>query len=51
MSTTVGYNFLYVFKPGRQRPGRAAAASGYALALASLRERAGRLARDTVARS
>jgi hypothetical protein len=36
---------MYVFKP--TRPGRAAAASGYALAPAPLRERAGRLARDT----
>jgi hypothetical protein len=42
-----GEDFLYVFKPGPQRPGRAAACSGYALAAASLRERAGRLARDT----
>jgi len=32
---------------GPGRPGRAAAASGYALAPAPLRERAGRLARDT----
>ena len=41
-------NFLYGFKPGRHGPGRAAACSGYALAPAPLRERAGRLARDTV---
>ena len=33
-----------------ERPGRTAAASGYALAPAPLRERAGRLARDTRAR-
>lgn len=37
-----------VHQAGPTRPGRTAAASGYALAPASLRERAGRLARDTV---
>ncbi|MEA2712334.1 MAG: hypothetical protein QOK27_295 [Gemmatimonadales bacterium] len=42
---SVRKDFMYVFKP--TRPGRAAAASGYALAPAPLRERAGRLARDT----
>jgi hypothetical protein len=39
--------FFSMEQAGPTRPGRAAAASGFALAPASLRERAGRLARDT----
>jgi hypothetical protein len=44
---TVGENFPSSGQAGPTRPGRAAACSGYALAPAPLRERAGRLARDT----
>ena len=45
---TLGEKFPSSSQAGPTRLGRAAACSGYALAPASLRERAGRLARDTV---
>ncbi|MCA1603972.1 MAG: hypothetical protein LC775_00455 [Acidobacteria bacterium] len=48
---TPGEDFLYVFKPGLAARDAPPLTSGYALAPASLRERAGRLARDKLTRS